>query len=208
MLGSKFITIEGIEGAGKSTAMTGLQALLEQYEIDYITTREPGGTPLAEAIRELLLQHRDEQVDAMTELLLIFASRRQHVQTVILPALQQGIWVLCDRFTDATYAYQGSGRGLPIAIIGQLQQMVHGELSPDLTLLLDLDVSIGLSRASKRSSPDRIENQVDDFFERTRRGYLQCAAADPGRFSIISAAESQQQVMAQIETLIQPMLGS
>ncbi len=206
MRDGKFITIEGIEGAGKSTAIQGLQTLFDHHDINYITTREPGGTQVAEAIRNLLLQHHHECIDPITELLLIFAARRQHVQNVIMPALQQGTWVLCDRFTDATYAYQGSGRGLPRTIIDQLKQMVHCMLHPDLTLLLDVDVATGLNRAGKRSAPDRIEQQADHFFERVRQGYLQCAASEPDHFGIINATESPQQVMIQIKTVLQPML--
>jgi dTMP kinase len=204
----KFITIEGIEGAGKSTTIHRLGLFLKHHGIDHITTREPGGTVVAEAIRQLLLGDYQEPVDDITELLLIFASRRQHVRTIIIPALQQGKWVLCDRFTDATYAYQGSGRRLPITMINQLHQMVHNTLNPDLTLLLDLDVTQGLTRASKRSSPDRIEKQANNFFERVRQGYLKYALSEPNRFRIIDATESQTQVMARIEALMQPILDS
>ena len=161
----KFITVEGVEGVGKTTNMTFIQSWLKQQGIEHITTREPGGTPLAEDIRELLLSPRDEAVNENTELLLMFAARAQHLAEVILPALERGQWVLCDRFTDATYAYQGGGRGVAMEKISLLEDLVQGQLRPDLTLVLDAPVAQGLERANKRSQPDRFEQEKLDFFD-------------------------------------------
>lgn len=193
-----FITLEGIEGVGKTTNLGFIQAYLEERGIEVVRTREPGGTPLAEAIRELLLTPRDEPVAELTELLLMFAARAQHIEERIRPALERGAWVLCDRFTDATYAYQGGGRGLDQSRIAQLETLVQGSLRPDLTILLDLSAREGMARAKARSTPDRFESEAEAFFERVRHCYLQRAAAEPERFAVINAAPPLQQVQADI----------
>ena len=180
-----FITIEGGEGVGKSTNIVSLEGWLQAQGIDYCLTREPGGTPLAEKIRALLLGIDAEPLAPTSELLLVFAARAQHLEQVIKPALQRGQWVLCDRFTDATYAYQGGGRGLPQAHIAQLEQQVQGELRPDFTLLLDAPVKVGMERARRRGELDRFESQQLAFFERVRACYLQRAAAEPTRFRVV-----------------------
>lgn len=198
-----FITVEGTEGVGKTTNLDFIQSCLERQGIDVVRTREPGGTPLAEDIRELLLSPREEPVAELTELLLMFAARAQHLQQVIRPALKAGSWVLCDRFTDATYAYQGGGRGLDTAQIAILEQLVQGELRPDLTLLLDLPVATGLARARARSTPDRFEAEKVNFFEGVRTHYLQRAAEEPERFAVINAEPALEQVQIQILTALQ-----
>jgi dTMP kinase len=198
-----FITVEGTEGVGKTTNLDFIQSCLERQGIDVVRTREPGGTPLAEDIRELLLNPREEPVAELTELLLMFAARAQHLQQVIRPALKAGSWVLCDRFTDATYAYQGGGRGLDTAQIAILEQLVQGELRPDLTLLLDLPVATGLARARARSTPDRFEAEKVNFFEGVRTHYLQRAAEEPERFAVINAEPALEQVQIQILTALQ-----
>ena len=194
----KFLTIEGTEGVGKSTNIAYIQSYLYSQGIDLLITREPGGTPLAEEIRELLLQNRVEKMDETTELLLVFAARAQHLQTVILPALARGQWVLCDRFTDATYAYQGGGRGLDVELIETLEQRIQGDVRPDLTLLLDIDVSIGLERAGRRGELDRFEHEEIVFFERVREAYLSRVAASPERYGVVDASLSLEQVQQQI----------
>ncbi|GAA0685889.1 dTMP kinase [Marinobacterium maritimum] len=193
-----FITVEGTEGVGKTTNLDFIQRCLERQGIEVVRTREPGGTPLAEDIRELLLTPREEPVAELTELMLMFAARAQHLQQVIRPALGAGKWVLCDRFTDATYAYQGGGRGMDTAQIGTLEQLVQGELRPDLTLLLDLPVATGLARARARSTPDRFESEKVNFFEAVRQHYLERAAKEPERFAVIDAEPELKQVQAQI----------
>ncbi|MCB1665713.1 MAG: dTMP kinase [Pseudomonadales bacterium] len=202
----RFITIEGGEGVGKSTNIQCIQERLRQAGIDFVLTREPGGTELAEKIRTLLLDCHDEPMAEMTELLLIFAARAQHLAQVIRPALAAGKWVLCDRFTDATYAYQGGGRGLSVSAIAALEHLVQQDLRPDLTYLLDLSPDVGLSRASKRAALDRFELEKIEFFERVRATYLQRAAAEPERCVVIDAGEPLAQVQAAIlqhlETLI------
>jgi len=185
----QFITLEGGEGVGKSTNLTAITSWLSERGIDHLVTREPGGTPLAEEIRGLLLAPRDEPMAEASELLLMFAARAQHIATVIEPALAAGRWVVCDRFTDATRAYQGSGRGLSQRLIDSLAALVHGELTPDLTVLLDLPVEQGLARAGERGALDRFELENLDFFQRVRAGYLQLAAAEPQRFAVIDAGQ-------------------
>jgi dTMP kinase len=194
----KFLTIEGTEGVGKSTNIAYIQSYLTSQGIEVLTTREPGGTPLAEDIRELLLQNRDEKMDETAELLLVFAARAQHLQTVILPALDRGQWVLCDRFTDATYAYQGGGRGLDLALIEMLEQRIQGNIRPDLTLLLDIDVTIGLERAGRRGELDRFEHEHVAFFEKVRHAYLARAATFPERYGVVDASQSLEQVQLQV----------
>ena len=204
----RFITVEGGEGAGKSSNLAYVQSLLEAAGKPVLFTREPGGTPLGESIRELLLGHKHTGMADETELLLMFAARAEHLHRKILPALEQGVWVLCDRFTDASYAYQGAGRGLPREKIALLENFVQGALRPDLTLLLDLPVETGLARAGERSAPDRFETEALDFFEKVRRGYLEIAAAEPQRVKVIDAAPALEQVQAQIAGVIRAYLES
>ncbi len=201
-----FITLEGPEGAGKSTNREYLAERLREQGIDVLLTREPGGTPLAERIRELLLDPSDEPMAADTELLLVFAARAQHLQQVIRPALARGCVVLCDRFTDATYAYQGGGRGLSIERIAQLEQFVQGELRPDLTLIFDLPVEIGLARASARGRLDRFEQEGRGFFEAVRQAYLQRAEQAPQRYRVLDAGQTLAQVQADIDALLPSLL--
>jgi dTMP kinase len=199
----KFITIEGSEGVGKTTNMAFIKGWLEAKKLSYISTREPGGTPLAEQVRELLLAPRAELVCSASELLLMFAGRAQHIDQVIEPALAGGRWILCDRFTDATYAYQGAGRKMGSDLIAELEILVQGSLRPDLTLILDIPVDIGLKRASARSDPDRFELEQVEFFERVRRGYLGIAEQDPDRCKLIDASQSLEQVQSQIANVLE-----
>ena len=198
----KFITVEGIEGVGKSTNVAFLREAIEKRGIDVLTTREPGGTPMAERIREMLIEHGDEPVPDITELLLMFASRSLHVNNVIQPALAAGTWVICDRFTDASRAYQGGGRGFPQMDINRLAEWVHGDLRPNLTILLDAPVATGMSRAGRRGSPDRIEIERVDFFERVRECYLSLAEAEPERFVVVDASVDMDTVRASIESIV------
>ena len=198
----KFITIEGTEGVGKTTNIEFIQTWLNQQQVDFVTTREPGGTPLAEQIRELLLTPRDEKVCNSAELLLMFAGRAQHLDQVIVPAIQSGLCVVCDRFTDATYAYQGFGRGMDSALISHLERLVQADLRPDLTLILDIPVEIGLQRASQRSAPDRFEREQTEFFERVRQGYLSIAANEPERCVVIDASQPLEDVQRDITTAL------
>lgn len=194
----KFITLEGGEGVGKSTNLAVIESFLEDNRVEYIVTREPGGTHLAEKIRDFILDDHDERMDAATELLLVFAARAQHLSTKIKPAIAAGKWVLCDRFTDATYAYQGAGRELGSGIISALEDLVQGELRPDLTVILDLDPETGLSRASQRGALDRIEQEKIDFFHRVRSCYLEIASANPHRCALIDASKSLDEVRDQL----------
>ena len=194
----RFITVEGGEGVGKTTNIAFIRKWLEQQGLDYVATREPGGTPLAEEIRGLLVSPREEIVDENTELLLMFAARAQHLSQVIRPALNAGRWVLCDRFTDATYAYQGGGRGVAVEKIAQLETLVQGSLRPDLTLLLDIGVEQGMARASERGVPDRFEQEKLAFFHAVRDCYLARAAAEPRRYRIIDASQPLPQVQSAI----------
>ncbi len=197
-----FITVEGGEGAGKSTNLDFVQQILEQSGKRVVRTREPGGTPLGEEVRGLLLGHREEGMDSSTELLLMFAARAEHLQRVIRPALQRGDWVLCDRFTDASYAYQGGGRGLDTEPVRILENLVQGSLRPDMTLLLDLPVETGLSRAGQRSVPDRFEQEDLDFFQRVRAAYRDRAAAESRRFRVVDASLDLEQVQEQIQRIM------
>lgn len=194
----RFITVEGIEGVGKTTNLDFIHQYLQGRGLEVVRTREPGGTPLAESIRELLLAPRDEPVAELTELLLMFAARAQHIEQCIRPALERGAWVLCDRFTDATYAYQGGGRGLNQSHIAQLESLVQGALRPDLTILLDLPAGLGMARARARSTPDRFEAEAEAFFERVRACYLRRASDEPQRFAVIDAAPPLEQVQQSI----------
>lgn len=205
---SLFISLEGIEGVGKSTNLAFIHDWLRQHGHDVVQTREPGGTPLAEQIRELLLAPRDEAVDSDTELLLMFAARAQHVATVIKPALAAGKTVLSDRFVDASFAYQGGGRQLPLNRIAALSQWLLADFIPDLTLLLDLHPDIALARARQRGEADRFEREQLAFFIRVREIYLQRAAAEPQRFAIIDASHPLDQVQRQIaDVLVQRTAG-
>ncbi len=201
-----FITVEGVEGVGKTTNMAFIQQYLKSHQVDLTVTREPGGTPLAEEIRGLLLTNHEEVLNNDAELLLVFAARAQHLSQLIKPALARGNWVLSDRFTDATYAYQGGGRGLSMSMIAELEQTVQGDLRPDLTLLLDVPVEIGLARAGQRGELDRFEREKQAFFEKVRNTYLERAAAEPQRFCIIDASQPLQAVQADIETALKPFL--
>ena len=200
-----FITLEGPEGAGKSTNREYLAELLKQAGVEVVLTREPGGTPLAERIRELLLAPDTEVMAVDTELLLMFAARAQHLAGVIRPALARGAVVLCDRFTDATYAYQGGGRGLAHERIAILEQFVQGDLRPDLTLVFDLPVEVGLARAAARGKLDRFELEQQSFFEAVRQTYLARAAQAPERYRVLDAAQPLSQVQADLAGLF-PML--
>lgn len=195
----RFITVEGVEGAGKSTNLDRVQQLLEAAGKTVLRTREPGGTALGEEIRELLLGHREEGMDETAELLLMFGARAEHLNRHILPALARGDWVLCDRFTDATYAYQGGGRGLDRRRIAQLEHLVQGDTRPDLTLLLDLPVEMGLERAGRRSAPDRFEQEAQGFFQRVRAEYLRIAEEQPRRVVVIDAGQDLDRVGRQID---------
>lgn len=191
----KFISLEGGEGAGKSTLLAGLQKHLVEQGVSLVQTREPGGTLLGEAVRAIVLDAARRDMSAEAELLLMFASRAQLVRECIEPALAAGKWVLCDRFTDASYAYQGGGRGVPVERIALLEQWATEGLTPDLTLLLDLPVATGRARAAGRGEADRIENEADAFFERVRATYRARAAEQPERFRVIDASLTQSQVL-------------
>lgn len=201
-----FITLEGPEGAGKSTNREYLAQRLRDHGLDVVLTREPGGTPLAERIRELLLTPADEPMGSDTELLLMFAARAQHLAEVIRPALKRGAVVLCDRFTDATYAYQGGGRGLSFQRIEQLETFVQGDMRPDLTLIFDLPVEIGLSRAAARGRLDRFEQEGLGFFEAVRSAYLDRARQVPQRYRVIDAGQSLPMVQRALDALLPELL--
>ena len=202
-----FITMEGIEGVGKSTNIGSITEYLDTKGIEYIVTREPGGTRLAEKIRELLLEDEVEPVTELTELLLVFAARAQHVETLIKPALMAGKWVISDRFTDATFAYQGGGRGVDRGTIKQLQSMVQDELTPDLTIILDLDPQTGMQRAMKRGKLDRFEREELEFFARVRQTYLDIAMADPRRCVIIDASQKLETVKSDLIDVLKQRLN-
>jgi dTMP kinase len=203
----KFITFEGIEGVGKSTNISHLVHAIEAAGHEVIVTREPGGTPMAERIRDLVASHGDEAMPDVAELLLVFAARALHVNNVIRPALEAGTWVVCDRFTDSSRAYQGGGRGLPAGDIDLLADWVHGDVSPDLTVLLDTPVEIGMQRAGKRSDPDRFESEQAEFFERARQTYLALAASDPGRFVVVDATQPLEAVKEAIDAVANVLLA-
>jgi dTMP kinase len=195
-MSGRLITLEGGEGAGKSTLLAGLREHFARSGLDVVYTREPGGTPVGEAVRALVLDPAYRGVAAETELLLMFAARAQLVRDVLRPALAAGRWVLCDRFTDASYAYQGGGRGVDMARIAELERIATAGLKPDLTLLLDLPVADGRARASQRGGADRIEVEYDDFFERVRAMYHARAQAEPTRFRVIDATLPAADVLA------------
>ncbi len=197
-----FITVEGGEGVGKSTNIDVIRSFLEEKGVDYILSREPGGTLIAEQIRELLLGKQEEPFDSTAELLLVFAARAQHLNQRIIPALDNGTWVLCDRFTDATYAYQGAGRNLDSTLISKLENIVQESLRPDLTIILDLDPEIGLERARQRGDLDRIESEQLSFFRSVRDCYLQIAKQDQQRCVIIDASQDISQVAKQLRQVL------
>ena len=204
MTRGRFITLEGSEGVGKTTNLALLETLINERGVPVVRTREPGGTPIAERVRELILGPGGEAIDDLAELLLVFAARTQHLVQVIRPALEAGTWVLCDRFTDATYAYQGGGRGLDAGVIAGLEDLVHGDLQPDLTVYLDVPVEVGLKRIHDRDH-DRIEQEDVAFFERVR-GTYQARAAAHERFAVIDAGQSLKAVQAEIRRSIGPRL--
>ncbi len=198
-----FITLEGGEGAGKSSQMARIRDWLEGRGRDVITTREPGGTPLSELLRDIVLHGEHPEMSPLTEVLLIFAARAQHVDQLIRPALTAGETVLCDRFTDASFAYQGGGRGLPEEDIQALANLVQRDVRPDLTLLLDVPVKVGLERASGRGSADRFETESMSFLEGVRQTYLERAGREPDRFVVIDASENETGVWRQIRTILE-----
>jgi dTMP kinase len=209
MTRGKFITLEGGEGVGKSTQIAVLRDFLAARGLAVVVTREPGGTPRAERIRELLLQKGGEPMPVEAELLLMFAARSTHLDSVIRPALARGAWVVCDRFTDATYAYQGGGRGVEPKQIEWLERYVQGDLRPDLTLLLDVAVDVGAARASARnaaSGADRFESEQREFFERVRATYLERARGEPKRFVVVDASRSADAVGAAIRAAVESRL--
>lgn len=203
----KFITVEGIEGVGKSTNIDVLVRRIEAAGHRVLTTREPGGTPLAEDIRNIVQHRGDEPIPEIAELLLIFAARSLNVNNVILPALEAGTWVVSDRFTDSSRAYQGGGRGIPMETIDRIADWVHGEIWPDLTILLDAPVEIGMERAGSRSAPDRFEQERHDFFQRVRECYLQIASNEPNRFVVIDTTQSLVEVSAEVEAIADQITG-
>lgn len=205
-LTARFITLEGGEGVGKSTNLAFVAERLRASGREVVITREPGGTPFAEELRNTLLARRDEAVTPLAELLTLFAARAQHWQTLILPALARGAWVLCDRYIDATHAYQVAGRGLPVAEVERLEtQVLEGGL-PGLTLLLDVPVSVGMARAATRGEPDRFESEQQAFFERVREGYLARAAGAAGRIRIIDAGQTLAAVQADLAAVLDDYL--
>ncbi len=202
MKAGQFITVEGIEGVGKSTNLAFIRDYLRKFNRQVVLTREPGGTALGEEIRDLLLDHRHDGMDADTELLLMFAARAEHLARVIRPELAAGKTVVCDRFTDATYAYQGGGRGIPPERIAMLERWVQGELRPDLTLLLDVPVALGLQRAGARQVADRFEKEQSEFFDKVRDCYLSMAHQEPQRYRLIDASLALEEVQQQIANVL------
>ncbi len=203
----KFITIEGIEGVGKSTHMDRLVGHFEAHGHRVLKSREPGGTPTAELIREVVLGHSDETIPDIAELLLMFAARSLLVENVIRPALSAGTWVVCDRFVDASRAYQGGGRGIPMQQVNELADWVLGDLRPNLTILLDAPVEVGMSRADSRGNPDRLDVERAEFYTRVRESYLQLAESEPERFVIVDASRELAEVSASIDALATMILG-
>lgn len=196
---ARFITLEGIDGAGKSTQMPKIEAVLKRHGVEYVMTREPGGTPVGEKLREILLH---QAMEPETEALMMFASRAEHIATVIKPALEKGQWVISDRFTDASFAYQGGGRGIPFDRLEELEQWVQKGFQPDLTLLFDVPVEIARKRLSKNESLDRFEHEREAFFERVRKAYLDRASRHPERFLVIDSSLSIEAIHAGIEQAI------
>lgn len=204
----KFITVEGIEGVGKSTNIDVLVKRIEAAGHPVLTTREPGGTPFAEDIRDILMNRNEEPVPAIAELLLMFAARSFNVSNVIRPALDAGTWVVCDRFTDSSRAYQGGGRGLPMETIDQVANWVHGDTWPDLTILLDAPVEIGMQRAGNRSAPDRFEQERHEFFQRVRDCYLAMAAREAERFVVVDTTRQLTEVARDIKSIADRLLDN
>ncbi len=205
---SQFITIEGGEGAGKTTNIHFIVDYLQQAGKDLVITREPGGTEIGERLRALLLDPDNKIIDSRTELLLMFAARAQHIAEVIKPALAQGKWVICDRFTDATYAYQGAGRKISRADIAILEQWVQADLRPDITILLDVPVDIGLQRVNLRADQDRFEQEKLQFFDSVREAYLSMAKAEPKRFRVIDASKPLAEVQASLQAVLAKVCGT
>ena len=203
----KFITVEGIEGVGKSTNIDFLSSIIEARGFSVLRTREPGGTPMAERIRQMLLAHDEEPLPDIAELLLFFAARALHVNNAIRPALVAGTWVVCDRFTDASRAYQGHGRGLGLERINLMADWVHGDLQPDLTLLFDAPPEIAMDRADKRGEADRLDSEEAGFYQRVRDGYLDLAAAAPERIAVLDASQELSVVQAAIAIEINRLLN-
>jgi dTMP kinase len=199
MTEAKFITFEGVDGAGKSTQLNWFVDALRQRGIDLLVTREPGGTPLGEKLREILLH---ERMHPETEAMLMFAARREHVEQVIRPALQRGTWVISDRFSDASFAYQGGGRGVALDKLEQLEQWVHGDLQPDLTLLFDIPIEVARQRLSNNASLDKFEQEQGEFFERVRQAYLARAAKTPQRFAVIRAEKTLSEVQQELAKIV------
>ena len=203
----KFITVEGIEGTGKSTNIEFVTELIESRGLTVLRTREPGGTPMAEKIRQLLLDHGQEPVPDIAELLLFFASRSLHLNNAIAPALTRGEWVICDRFTDASRAYQGAGRGLDVDRIEKLADWVQQGLEPDITLLLDAPAEVGMARTAGRDQNDRMDNETLEFYQRVRDGYLNLAEIHSDRFRVINADQSLADVRQSISACLEPLLS-
>ena len=202
----RFITLDGIDGAGKSTNLAVMKAWFEKHKLPVLFTREPGGTPAGEALREILLNPAT-QVSLRTETLLMFAARQQHLETVILPALKNGTHVVSDRFTDATFAYQGGGRGVPLQNIATLEHWVQGDFRPDLTLLLDVPLEVSMARINQTREKDRFEQEEAEFFNRVREVYLQRANEQPKRYAVIDSSQSLDAVKNQIETALDSHFG-
>ncbi len=203
----KFISVEGIEGVGKSTNIDVLVGCIEAAGRKVLRTREPGGTPLAEDIRDIVQHRGDEPIPEISELLLIFAARSLNVNNVIVPALDAGTWVVSDRFTDSSRAYQGGGRGIPMDTIDRLADWVHGDIWPDLTILLDAPVDVGLERANRRGKPDRFEQERYDFFQRVRECYLAIASQEPSRFVVIDTTQPLDVVKEDVRAVAHQLLG-
>lgn len=202
----KFITIEGVEGVGKSTSISHIERILARHDIPCICTREPGGTVLSERIREILLDKKNATMAPMTELLLMFAARAQHVEELIKPSLARGVWVVCDRFTDSTYAYQGGGRGIDMTLIAKLEAIALGNFRPDLTLVLDLPVAQGMARATRRGEQDRFESEDHGFFGRVRDVFLS-RAASVDRYQVVDASGDVAAVRARLDAIIEAEIG-
>jgi len=202
-----FISVEGNEGVGKTTVMNFIKDLLQKNSCSYVATREPGGTEIAEKIRQLLLEHHSEKMADDAELLLLFAGRAQHIESVIKPALAKGEWVITDRFTDASYAYQGGARGIPLSRIEALAKWVQGDLWPSLTFLLDAPVDVAMQRVSNRGKKDRIELEKIEFFEKVRQSYLDLAKKHPNRFVLIDASQNQEKVCYDIAQIMNQRFG-
>lgn len=203
----RFISVEGIEGVGKSSNIEVLVEHIQKAGYEVLTTREPGGTPVAEDIRVLLKERGDEPIPEIAELLLMFAARSLNVNNVIIPALAAGKWVVSDRFTDSSRAYQGGGRGIPMQTVDSLAEWVHGDVWPDLTILLDAPVDIGMARAGQRGAPDRIEREKHEFFERVRECYLGLALREPERFVVIDTTRSLAEVQLDVARLAQQLIN-